>query len=135
VAFGDGPKVVAFYKVTCPVCQMAAPKIQALADRHPDVVVGLGQDPPEALASFGEEYGLHIRSLPELPPYIASDAYGVLTVPTLFVVGEDGTVLDTVESWSRDGYNRVAQRLGEMTGRDAGPVSDPGDGLPPFRPG
>ena len=27
-----GPVVLAFFKTTCPVCQMAAPKVQALAD-------------------------------------------------------------------------------------------------------
>jgi len=135
VEFGDGPRLLAFYKVTCPVCQMAAPVIQALADRHPEAVVPLGQDPTQKLASFAGEYGLRQPAIPELAPYEMSDAYGVASVPTLFLVGEDGTVLDTVESWSRDGYNRVAERLAELTGTTYEPVSEPGDGLPPFRPG
>src|SRR5213592_2818571 len=28
----EGPVVLAFFKTTCPVCQMAAPKVQALAE-------------------------------------------------------------------------------------------------------
>jgi len=40
-----------------------------------------------------------------------------------------------VESWDRDGYNRIAKRLAQATGSPAGAVSDPGDGLPSFRPG
>jgi len=135
VTFGGGPRLLAFYKVTCPVCRMAAPKIQALADRYPDAVVPLGQDPAEKLTEFADEYGLTHAALPELPPYETSDAYGVGTVPTLFLVGDDGTVLETVESWSREGYNGVAYRLAELTGREYEPVSEPGDGLPPFRPG
>jgi len=135
IAFDEGPHLLAFYKVTCPVCQMAAPTIQKLADRHPDAVVPLGQDPPDRLAAFADEYGLRQPATPELPPYGLSDAYGVASVPTLFLVGRDGTVVDTVESWSRDGYNRVAQRLAELTGGAYEPVSEPGDGLPPFRPG
>jgi hypothetical protein len=135
VTFDGGPHLLAFYKVTCPVCQMAAPTIQALADLHPDAVVPLGQDPPERLAAFAEEYGLRQPPIPELAPYEVSDAYGVASVPTLFLVGEDGTVLDTVESWSRDGYNRLAERLAGLTGQAYEPVSEPGDGLPPFRPG
>jgi len=114
---------------------MAAPKIQALADRYPGVVVPLGQDPAEKLTAFADAYGLTQPALTEPPPYRASDAYGVRTVPTLFLVGEDGTVLETVESWSRDGYNAVAHRLAELTGEEYEPVSEPGDGLPPFRPG
>ena len=135
MTFGDGPRLLAFYKVTCPVCRMAAPKIQALADRFPDAVVPLGQDPSERLAEFAGEYGLRQPALPELEPYTVSDAYGVGTVPTLFLVGEDGTVLQTVESWSRDGFNGVAKRLSELTGTAYRPVSEAGDGLPPFRPG
>jgi len=135
VAFGKGPRLLAFYKVTCPVCQMAAPTIQVLADRFPEAVVPLGQDPAEKLAAFAGDYGLRQTAIPELAPYEVSDAYGVASVPTLFLVGDDGTVLDTVESWSRDGYNRVAERLAELTGTTYEPVSEPGDGLPPFRPG
>jgi len=135
VTFADGPHLLAFYKVTCPVCQMAAPKIQALADRYPDAVVPLGQDAPDRLAAFADEYGLRQPATAELAPYEVSDAYGVASVPTLFLVGEEGTVVDTVESWSRDGYNRVAELLAEMTGSRYEPVSEPGDGLPPFRPG
>lgn len=135
VTFGDGPRLLAFYKVSCPVCQMAAPTIQTLADRFPDVVVPLGQDPEEKLTAFAGEYGLRQPALPELPPYEVSDAYGVGTVPTLFLVGEDGEVLETLESWSREGYNGIAYRLAELTGGEYRPVSEPGDGLPPFRPG
>ena len=56
-------------------------------------------------------------------------AFGVSAVPTLFVVGQDGVIEDTVAGWDRDGWNRVAAAFA------AGPVSHPGDGLPPFRPG
>ncbi len=40
-----------------------------------------------------------------------------------------------VESWDRDGWNRVAAKAGELTGEAAEAVSWEGDGLPPFRPG
>ena len=56
------------------------------------------------------------------------------TVPTVFLV-EDGTVTDSVEGWDREGFNRVAGRLAEVTGTAYRPVSEAGDGLPPFRPG
>ena len=72
---------------------------------------------------------------PDLPPYPLSDAYGVRVVPTLFLVGTDGTVLHLVESWDRDGYNEAARRLAELTGRPSVTVSHSTDGLPPFRPG
>ena len=130
----DGPRAIVFYKVSCPVCRMAAPKVQALADGYPDRVTAVGQDPPDRLSAFGEAYGMRVAPIVDLPPYAASEAYGVRTVPTVFLV-DDGAVVDTVEGWDRAGFNRVAERLADLTGSEYRPVSEAGDGLPPFRPG
>jgi thiol-disulfide isomerase/thioredoxin len=130
----DDPRAIVFYKVTCPVCQMAAPKVQALADAYPDRVTAVGQDPPDRLEAFAGRYGMRVPTVPDLPPYDMSEAFGVRTVPTVFLV-DDGTVVDTVEGWDRAGFNRVSERLAELTGAAYRPVSEAGDGLPPFRPG
>ncbi len=124
----EGRQVLAFFKVTCPVCQMAAPKVQALADAGVPVTA-IGQDPPAKLARYADQFGQRVPTLSEPPPYRVADAFGVTAVPTLFVVGPDGVIEDKVGAWDRDGWNRVADAFG------AGPVSKPGDGLPPFRPG
>jgi thiol-disulfide isomerase/thioredoxin len=135
VAFDDGPLAVVFYKVTCPVCQMAAPKVDLMAKKYAGRVVGVGQDPPDALERFGREFGMDVPAVPDLPPYDASNAYGIETVPTLFVIDGDGTVADSVVSWDRDGYNRASARLAELLGVEPATVSEPTDGLPSFRPG
>jgi peroxiredoxin len=124
----EGPVVLAFFKTTCPVCQMAAPKVQALADSGVRVVA-VGEDPPPAIQSYADQYGQKVTTLSEPAPYPASDAFGIDTVPTLFLVDEDGTVRDAVVSWDRDGWNRFADAAGGTA------VSEDGDGLPPFRPG
>ncbi len=124
-----------FYKVTCPVCQMVAPKIELVSQAFPGLALGVGQDPPDALAAFGLEQGTGILAIPDLPPYELSDAFGVAVVPTLLVVGPDGIVLEVVESWDREGYNRAADVLGRLSGLEPIVVSDERDGLPPFRPG
>ena len=129
-----GPSVVMFYKVTCPTCQMAAPVADRLAERFPDRFLGVGQDPRENLDRFAQDLGISFASLPDEPPYEASNAYGVRTVPTLFVL-DDGEVVDVVEAWDRHGWNRAAARLAALTGQAAEEVSSEGDGLPPFRPG
>jgi thiol-disulfide isomerase/thioredoxin len=130
----DGPRVVMFYKVTCPTCQLAAPVAGRLAERFPGHFVGVGQDPVEKLDQFAEDLGTTFPALSDEPPYDVSNAYGVRTVPTLFVLDE-GRVVDVVESWDRDGWNRAAARLAELTGQQPEPISADGDGLPPFRPG
>ena len=48
----DGPTAVFFYKVTCPVCQMAAPKAQGFEAGYPGRIVGVGEDPPDKLDAF-----------------------------------------------------------------------------------
>jgi thiol-disulfide isomerase/thioredoxin len=135
VTFEEGPVLLAFYKVTCPVCQMAAPKIDAIERAYPRRVVGVGQDPPEDLAMFGRTYGMGIRSVADLAPYDVSNAYGIEVVPTLALVDPSGKVVDRVLSWDRDGYNRIAAGLAELIEADPVTVSDKGDGLPAFRPG
>ena len=131
----EGPVALVFYKVTCPVCQMAAPKIDALARSYPGRVVGVGQDPPDELERFGREFRMDIAAVADVPPYDVSNAYGIETVPTLFVIDGAGVVADEVVSWDRAGYNRASARLAELLGVEPVTVSEPSDGLPPFRPG
>jgi thiol-disulfide isomerase/thioredoxin len=131
----EGPVALVFYKVTCPVCQMAAPKIDTMARSYPGRVVGVGQDPPDELERFGREFRMDIAAVADLPPYDVSNAYGIETVPTLFVIDGAGVVADAVVSWDRAGYNRASARLAELLGVEPATVSDSSDGLPPFRPG
>jgi len=123
-----GPTVVAFFKTTCPVCMMAAPKIQALADGGVRVVA-IGQDPPPALERYAAEHGQRVVTLSEASPYPVSDAYALTVVPTLYAIDRAGNVVDAVQSWDRVRWNEFAAGLGVP------PVSDPSDGLPTFRPG
>jgi len=134
VDFAAGPSILWFYKVTCPVCQMAAPIAHSLDQAYPGRLHGIGQDPPERLRAFDDDFGLGFGSRPDLPPYSVSNAYGVRVVPTLFLIGTDGNVLDSVESWDRDGYRRVSKGLADLLGVPPAKLGIP-TSLPSFRPG
>ena len=124
-----------FFKVSCSTTQLATPAIERLAQAFPRKVIGVGQDPPDALDAFAREYGLSMPLVPDLDPYVASDAYGIESAPTAVAVDAEGRVLDVAESWDRDGWNRLAAALaGEL---EVAPptVSEAGDGLPEFKPG
>src|SRR5919197_938469 len=84
VDFTLGATALFFYKVTCPVCQIAAPVAAKLEQAYPGRIAGIGQDPEEKLAAFDRQYGLGFDSVTDLPPYDVSNAYGVIAVPTLF---------------------------------------------------
>ena len=78
---------------------------------------------------------MSFSSLPDLPPYDVSNAYGIEVVPTMFLVNGSRTILATAESWDRDGVNALSHQLADLTGSAYRSISEPGDGLPPFRPG
>lgn len=124
----ERPTVLAFFKVTCPVCRMVAPKVAALA-RGGARVVGIGEDPPAALRRYAREEGQDVPTLSEAAPYPVSSAFGIMSVPSIFLVEADGTVAEAVGGWDRDRWNALAAAAG------GGPISEEGDGLPTFRPG
>jgi thiol-disulfide isomerase/thioredoxin len=130
-----GPHALVFYKVTCPTCQVAAPAFQRLAEAYRGAVAGVGQDPRDRLEGFSREFAMSFPSEPDLAPYPVSDAYGIEHVPTLVVVDAGGQVADVVVSWDREGVNRASATLAGLLRADPAVVSEPGDGLPEFRPG
>jgi peroxiredoxin len=132
---GASPTALFFYKVTCPVCRMAAPKVGSMANAYPGRIAGIGQDPAPKLVAFADEHGMGFGSTSDPPPYAASRAYGIETVPTLFVIDARGTIVETVESWDRAGYNRASRTLADLAALPYREVSNDGDGLPAFRPG
>ena len=135
VEFGAGPVGLFFFKVTCPTCQLAAPVMRGFEESFPGHVVGVGQDPISTLDRFADDFDMGIRIVEDERPYRASAAYDLVSVPSLFLVGDDGRLLDVVGAWERDGFNRVAAGLAERLGRDPVLVSTPDDGLPDFKPG
>ena len=130
----DEPFGVFFYKVTCPTCQLAAPVMPAFERAFPGRVIGVGQDPVPTLARFADDYDLGIASIEDPPPYPLSDAYGIVSVPTLYLV-DDGRIGDVVGAWDRSGFNRVAAGLADRLGVDPIVVSTEDDGRPDFKPG
>lgn len=130
----SGTRLLFFYKVTCPTCQMSAPVAERVHERFGERFVGIGQDPREKLDQFAQELENSFTAIPDAPPYDLSNAYGIRVVPTLFAV-EDGTIVDSVESWDRDGWNRVVAKAAGRAGIPEEAASWEGDGLPPFRPG
>jgi peroxiredoxin len=123
-----GPTVLAFFKATCPVCQLAAPMVRAMAESGA-TVVAIGEDPAPTLARYRDRWRQTVPTLSEPPPYRVSAAYDLVSVPSLFLVNRGGTLLEVVVGWDRDDWNKASVAAG---GR---PVSAAGDGLPAYRPG
>ena len=125
----EGETVVAFFKVSCPVCKMVAPMLTKLSEAGVRVVA-VGEDARGDIASYNESQGQRVTTLSEAAPYAVSEAYGLEAVPTIFLIGAEGEIGQAIAGWNRDTWNDLAASLGV-----AEPLSTPDDGLRPFRPG
>ena len=126
---GGGPVLVAFFKISCPVCQLTFPFLQRFAD-HGVRVVGVSKDSQRATERFRDQFRLRFPLWldPAEARYPASNAYGITSVPSLFLVNSAGTVEVAVSGFSRADMEALAGRFGFV------PFSS-GEAVPAFRPG
>jgi peroxiredoxin len=132
----SGPVLLAFYKGTCPTCQLTFPFLERLyRGRSADApqLIAISQDDDRAAEQFNRNYGITFPTL--LDPreegdlrYPASNAYGITNVPTLFLVEQDGRISQAVVGFDK----AVMEALGERFGVA---IFTAGERIPVFRPG
>jgi peroxiredoxin len=124
-----GPALLAFFKVSCPVCQLTFPFLERIHQGGGLQVVGISQDNAPATADYNREYGVTFPTLlDDKGGYAVSNAFGISTVPSLFLVEADGAV-----SSSESGFSKAFL---EAAGRRAGvTLFQPGERVPESRPG
>jgi len=128
-----GPVLLAFFKSTCPVCQMTLPFLERIhRGRAPGSleIYGVSQDDPETTKEFAGEFGISFPMLldTEESGYPASNAYGLSHVPTLFLVERDGTIVWSLEGFNKKEFLAVAGRVGVYPFR-------PGENVPEWKAG
>jgi peroxiredoxin len=124
-----GPALLAFYKVSCPTCQLLLPYLQRL--RGSSVAVyAVCQNDAESAGEFARKFGVALPGLIDKASekYPASNAYGLTHVPSLFLIEPDRKV-----SWASVGFQK--KELTEV-GRRAGiTLFGPGDNVPESKSG
>ncbi|SRR5579883_1659427 len=127
--------VLAFFKVSCPVCQLTLPYIERLHKAHPETPVwGISQDDPQATKEFAQQYGLTFPLL--LDESLSSTvAYDLTNVPTIFLVGRDGQIQQTIVGFSKQDLENLNSRIAETGTHKAGQLFLKSDDVPDFRPG
>src|SRR6185369_16600956 len=88
-----GSVLLVFFKVTCPVCQLTMPFLERVHQAGGLPVVGISQNDPEDTSDFNRRFGVTFPTLldPE-DSFPASNAYGISSVPTSFLVEPDGRI-------------------------------------------
>jgi peroxiredoxin len=138
-ALQKGPVVLAFFKVSCPVCQYAFPFFERVyrANQGADVtVLGISQNNLRDTREFMREYGVTFPvALDDPKKYEASNAYGLTNVPTLFYIAPDGGIEVSSVGWIKADVEQVNQKLAEHRKQTPAPLWHKREGIQDFRAG
>ena len=126
----NGPALIAFYKTTCPVCQFTFPFLERIHKAGTLPVYAVSQDGAEDTREFNREYGIALPTLLDSARsgYAVSNAFGISSVPSTFLIERDGVVARVIEGWSK----RDIESLGELAGAQ---VFRQGDNVPEWKAG
>jgi peroxiredoxin len=136
----SGPVVLAFFKVSCPVCQYAFPLYERIANSHKDsgaTFLGISQNKPSDAKAFAREYGVTfpVAIDDDANHYAVSNAYGLTNVPTLFYVAPGGEIEVSSVGWSRADVEEVNAKLAALRQQPAAVLWRAGEDIRDFRSG
>ena len=138
-ALKRGPVLVAFFKVSCPVCQYTFPFLERLHQNYGGqkiTIVGISQNGQRDTAAFLKEYGITFRTLLDDPEgYAVSNAYGLTNVPTLFLIGQEGRIEITSVGWVKQEVEDINRSLASAQQAPPPSIFHPGDDVRDFRAG
>lgn len=126
----QGPALLAFFKVNCPVCQLTFPYLERIQAPGRLPVYGISQNCLEDTQDFNRHFGITFPTLldTEASGFPVSNAFGISSVPTLFVVEADGVISHVTEGWHKAEMAQLGARAGINPFR-------PGDSVPEAKSG
>ncbi len=133
-----GPVILAFFKVSCPVCQFTFPFLQRLFERYGGegvTFLGISQDDDRSTREFNREHGVKFPTLIDEHGYPVSNAYGLTNVPTIFLVALDGTAKVQCMGFSRGDLERIAEELAAHRTLSPMPLFRKDEIVPDYKPG
>jgi len=134
-----GPVVAAFFKVSCPVCQFTFPFLERLYKRYGGqgvTFLGISQDDARDTLDFAKEFGVTFPVLlDDEDGYIISNAYGLTSVPTIFLIGTEGTVRVGSMGFDKKDLETIAAELAQRRNIMLAPLFRPDEVVPINKPG
>ena len=134
-----GPVLAAFFKISCPVCQMTFPYLERIFQAYPTdklTFLGISQNDKADTQSFAREYGITFPlGIDPEGKYPASNAYGLTNVPTIFFIEKDGSIDISSVGWSKADIEELNRRVAAVAGAKPKPVFKPGEDVPEFKAG
>jgi peroxiredoxin len=134
-----GPVALAFFKVSCPICQFALPYLERLHQAYRQkgyTLVAVSQNDAKETAAFNREFGVTFPVLlDDTRTYPVSNAYGLTNVPTLFWIAADGEIEISSVGWLKMDFEAINRKMAEAGKISIAPVFKPGESVPDFRAG
>ncbi|HUI77344.1 MAG TPA: TlpA disulfide reductase family protein [Bryobacteraceae bacterium] len=125
-----GPALLAFYKVNCPVCQLTLPYLDRIQASGRLPIYAISQNDAGDSNDFNRRFGVSLPTLldREEDGFPVSNAFGIATVPTMFLVEKDGSISRVIEGWNK----KEVEKLGAQAG--VNPIRE-GDSVPDWKAG
>ncbi len=133
-----GPVVAAFFKVSCPVCQFAAPFLERLHEAYAGpkfTLWGISQDDARDTREFFKEFDVEFPTLLDATGYPVSNQYGITNVPSIFLISPDGKIQVSSVGFSKSHLEEIAAAAADAIGVPAKALFQPSEAVPEFKPG
>lgn len=138
-ALKTGPVVAAFFKVSCPVCQMALPYLDRIYKVYGTsgkfTFVGVSQDNAADTEAFNRRFGVTFPVLLEEKGYAVSNAYKLTNVPTVFMISPSGEIEFSSVSWSKADMQELGRKLASVNNSAPVTIFRTGESVPEYKPG
>jgi len=138
-ALARGPVVVAFFKISCPVCQYALPIIEKIYKAYGSenvAIVGISQNNKRDTNVFIQGFGVTFPVLlDDMNSYPVSNAYGLTNVPSIFWIGQDGEIEISSVGWIKKDIEEINRRIASLVKNQAKPLFQPNEQVADFRAG
>ena len=130
--------MLAFFKVSCPVCQFTFPFLQRMQERLAKsnaAVIGVSQDDARDTKDFCQEYGVTFPVLLDESGYPVSNAYGLTNVPTVFLIEPDGKIKTECTGFDKAALEKITADLEAQSKLPAAPLFRADEVIPTYKPG
>lgn len=127
--------VLAFFKVTCPVCQTTFPFLERMHKRYPGLPIwGVSQDDAADTADFAQSFGITFPMLLDETLHWTVE-YGLVSVPSIFTVDKSGTIKQAIFGFAKADLEELNEILAQAENVSPKPLFTDADDVPTMRPG
>ncbi len=102
------PLLIHFWAMSCPVCKLEAPNIEAVSKEYEVLTIAINSGSDETIQAYMKEHGLHFKVINDTEG-VWSKVFHIEVFPTTFIYDAKGTL-----RFTEVGYTTTAGLLARM---------------------